>query len=216
MEPPLSSLRPYGQPSKRNWSPPDRPTVNTSILTHSSSSATPLDQSPLIPPLSSSSTPSPWMQQISLSNGPQTPSLSYMMQNGSQTLLRSQDTQPHAPSHPSVSSNDWGNVFSSPLDPSTFAALAASGMITPNPPGLPASLPVRSFRSPAGVPMNPRLTPKDSGHMNQPSSNIDSPWPSSYSPASTLSQRNSPAQHASSNAAGGSYSKRRSPIGGTS
>lgn len=35
---------------------------------------------------------------------------------------------------PAFHDNGWNNVFSSPLDPDTFAALAASGMLPPPPP----------------------------------------------------------------------------------
>ena len=116
-----------------------------------------------------------------------------------------------------VPPNDWNSLFSAPLDPTMFAALAASGVLGPAAPGIASSLPPRSVRSPAEFSQNSRGQgfPKE---MTRSSSNhaIPSGWPaisSSYSSAS-MSQRLP--SHVRSNPNSVSFMKRRSPNSGKS
>ncbi|CAL1707114.1 unnamed protein product [Somion occarium] len=115
---------------------------------------------------------------MSLAGGGQPQSLPYSLHNPSP---HPNSRLPTSASHDSLSSlpnNIWSNVFSAPLDPSTFAALAASGMIGPPTPGA-SSVPSRSFRSPAD------LTPNAPSRSTQSASNA---WPSVPASSSALSQ----------------------------
>lgn len=200
----MSSSKPFAEPLSRAWTPPDRPTLNINALGRPSTTSTPAEQSPHLSSLPNSSHSSPWLQQMALGGQPQ--SLPYHTTPPLSTApeLTSQTNSPIAPS-------EWSNVFSAPLDPSTFAALAASGVLGPATPGIPSSLPARNMRSPAEFPQNSRGQgyPKD---MTRTTSNG---WPSlssSYSPAS-MSQR-LPPSHARSNPNSVAFMKRRSPIMG--
>ncbi|KAH8083769.1 hypothetical protein BXZ70DRAFT_958063 [Cristinia sonorae] len=211
MEPPITSTRGFADISKRSWSPSGRPTVNTTMLAQASTSTTPLERSPHPSSVSNSTASSPWLQQLSLANSGQPQSLPYSMQ------------QPSLASGPrlndvgnSGSNGDWSSVFSSPLDPSTFAALAASGMLGPPTPGIPASLPGRSVRPPSEYvhSARPHVTQsKDigrSGHATQQWSN-NLPPPFSTTPPPSLRGSMS---HIHSNSSNSHYSKRKSPTDG--
>lgn len=170
--------------------------MNTSLSPLSVSSHSALELSPRSSSsVSNSSHSSPWLQQIPLSNP--APS-SYMLQHSVPPPPHTGDTSGQHGPVSSLPSNEWGNVFSSPLDPSTFAALAASGVLGPPTSGVPSSLPARSTRSPHDYPINPRVPPplntKDIGRpaINQ---NLHAPWsnvPSPYSSTPSSSQRASP------------------------
>ncbi|KAH9946988.1 hypothetical protein B0H21DRAFT_822341 [Amylocystis lapponica] len=210
MELPTSSLRGYSEVTKRPWSPPGRPTVNTSGLPHSSTS---LELSPHLSSVSNSSHSSPWVQQTPLSTSQPHPH-PYMLQH------------PIQPSHPGDSSgqhgaastmpnHDWGNVFSAPLHPSTFAALAASGVLGPPSAGVPSSLPNRSNRSPHDYSINPRVQTLNSKEISrQATQGVPVQWsnlPAAYSASSSSSQRASPA-HFRPASGHPSYGKRKSPV----
>ncbi|KAJ3474517.1 hypothetical protein NLI96_g12413 [Meripilus lineatus] len=211
METPTPNQRGFPDANKRPWSPPDRPTVNTNTTVpppHSNSSSTPLEHSPHLSSVSNSNATSPWLQGMSLASSSQSQPLPFPLQDNP---ARSHDLSSRGIA--SLSNTDWSAVFSSPLDPSTFAALAASGMIGPAQPTVPSSLPIRSLRSPPDLNPGTRLQPslaKDPVRSNQ-APPISLPWPvsSSYSSATPLSSRASPAQL--NNA---SLGKRRSPING--
>lgn len=173
MDPPTSPTKDFVDAVKRTWSPA-RPTVNTALLSPTSSSATPIERSPLPTSVTNSSASSPWLQQMSLGSG-QPQSLPYSLHNPHH--LSNARLQTSA-SHDALSSlgsssnhnngNEWSNVFSSPLDPSTFAALAATGMLGPPTPGVSSSMPSRSFRSPSDLNMTPARTPQASTFFKQP------------------------------------------------
>ncbi|THV05070.1 hypothetical protein K435DRAFT_850274 [Dendrothele bispora CBS 962.96] len=133
MDPSSSSHRTYID-SNKSWSPAHRPSVNTSSLpTQSSDLSSPHPSS--IPP---SAHASPWSANIPLTPAPSSPI--FMMNQNSQSSTRSPDQ-----SNPVQSlGQDWANIFANPLDPSTFATLAANGVLGPMP-GHSSSLPASSF-----------------------------------------------------------------------
>ncbi|KAF4567451.1 hypothetical protein EYR40_006454 [Pleurotus pulmonarius] len=93
--------------------------------------------------------------------------------------------QPHQRSHQheesSLTTNsDWGNIFSSPLNPTVFAALAANGVLGPISPGAPSSLPANSFHNNYQPGHRPQVPPLD---VNlQPSLSAASSWSQATSP----------------------------------
>jgi len=137
MERPSSSVRAFENPNlSRSWSPTSRPTLNTSSLTIHPPLSNPSDPSPHPSSIPPSSHSSPWSQDASL--GPSHPH------------LNSHPSSRHVtPEHPrSFSDPDWSNIFSAPLNPTVFAALAANGVIGPVNSGQlssPSSLPASSF-----------------------------------------------------------------------
>ncbi|KAK7692616.1 hypothetical protein QCA50_004248 [Cerrena zonata] len=176
MDPPASPTKDFVDAAKRTWSP-TRPTVNTALLSPTSSSATPLERSPLPTSVTNSSASSPWLQQMSLGSG-QPQSLPYSLHNPHHlSNARLQTSASHdalsslGSSSNNNNSNEWPNVFSAPLDPSTFAALAASGMLGPTP-GVSSSMPSRSFRSPPDLNMTSARTPQGRSHMHTSSASI--------------------------------------------
>ncbi|KAI0695521.1 hypothetical protein BC835DRAFT_943552 [Cytidiella melzeri] len=177
----------------------------TNSLGRASSISTQAEPSPHPSSVSNSSHSSPWLQQMALSGQPpfQTPPLPTAPELASQT------------NSPMPPPSEWNNVFSAPLDPTTFAALAASGVLGPPTPTLSSNIPSRNMRSPAEFPQNTRSQayPKD---MTRSSSNqtVSNGWAASYSPAS-MSQR-LPSSHSRSNPNSVTYIKRRSPIAGNS
>ncbi|KAI0341993.1 hypothetical protein BDW22DRAFT_1429505 [Trametopsis cervina] len=207
MEPSVSSSKGFTEPLPRVWTP-DRPTLNTTSLGRASSTSTPAERSPHLSSVSNSSHSSPWLQQMALSSQPQ--SLPYHTTSPPMTVAPELASQANSPIPPT----EWNNVFSAPLDPSTFAALAASGVLGPATPGIPSSLPARTMRSPGEFPQTPRgqAYSKDIPRST-PSQPGPNGWPamsSSYSPA-TMPQR-LPSSHPRSNPNSVSFMKRRSPI----
>ncbi|KAI0087981.1 hypothetical protein BDY19DRAFT_202927 [Irpex rosettiformis] len=205
MEPLLAS-KGLTEPLSRTNTPPERPTLNTSVLGRPSSTSTPAEHSPHLSAVSSSSHPSPWLQHMALNAQSQPLSFQHASPQSTAQDSASQTNSPVPP-------NDWNSLFSAPLDPTMFAALAASGVLGPATPGIPSSLPPRNLRSPVEISQNSRSQafPKD---MTRSSSNhaVPSGWPavsSSYS-SSSMSQRLP--SHARSNPNSVSFMKRRSPI----
>ncbi|OCH95101.1 hypothetical protein OBBRIDRAFT_810024 [Obba rivulosa] len=185
MELQTSSLRGFNDGNQRPWSPPGRPTVNTSGLARTTASSTPLELSPHLSSVSNSVTSSPWPQQLSLTNCGPSQSLPFMLQQSASQP--SDSLGQHGLGSP-TSGNEWGNMFSSPLDPSTFQALAASGVIPPSA-GVPSSLPSGMNRPTHPFPMNSRDIHSSSGQSVPPQwSNVSSP----YSSTPATSQRGSP------------------------
>lgn len=148
MEPSTSSTRAFVDTASRTWSPPGRPTVNTSAVSHNSSTSTPVDRSPHPSSVSNSSHSSPWLQQMALSTASQSQPGTFHTPSPLSSARRAADLSNQQNSHPSLPQN-WSNVFSSPLDPSTFAALAASGVLGLPAPTVPPSLPSRAMPSQA-------------------------------------------------------------------
>lgn len=207
MEPPITSARGFSDISKRSWSPSGRPTVNTSVLGQASSSTTPLERSPHLSSVSNSSASSPWMQHLSLGNAGQPQSLPFTVQSSHSSGPRPHDSVQQ--------SGDWSNVFSAPLDPSTFAALAASGMLGPPTPGIPSSLPGRSVRPPNDFPSNSRAHAPQSKDYSR----VNNQWPNNMPPPFSTtpppSQRGS-ISHIHSNSNPVPYPpKRKSPVDGS-
>ncbi|KAJ3541343.1 hypothetical protein NM688_g6098 [Phlebia brevispora] len=211
MEPSTSSGRPFADPLPRIWSPPGRPTVNVNTSILSQTPSTPVERSPH-PSAPNSSSSSPWLQQMALAAGSSSQPLPFNVQHTSPTMPsmpRASDLPSQATSRSSLANGDWGHVFSSPLDPSTFAALAASGVLPPPANGLPSSLPATAMRSNdyGRVPSAPYV--KDAPRANQPWTPIHSP----YSGTPPMSQRVSPS-HIRTQSGNLSYSKRKSPGAG--
>ncbi|KAI0081911.1 hypothetical protein K474DRAFT_1612431 [Panus rudis PR-1116 ss-1] len=196
MEPPLTSTKDFADSGKRTWSP-NRPSVNTSILSQTAPSTTSHERSPHPSSVSNSTSTSPWLQQMSLTSSGQPQSLPYPIPNSSAYPRPSESTNLS-----SSSTNDWSNMFSVPLDPSTFAALAASGMIGPPTPGVSSSVPSRTFRSPADL------------GLNALSSQSAAQWPSVSSSSSSNLQQSRSSSHLPSLAGSNSYAKRKSPVAG--
>lgn len=91
--------------------------------------------------------------------------------------------------------SDWATLFSAPLDPTVFAALAANGVLGPVGP---SSLPTSSFDSHYGPPGSRQLP--DIDVMVPPSaSGVWTDSPLSYGPPSTFPQRPNPTRSNSSN-----------------
>ncbi|PCH43863.1 hypothetical protein WOLCODRAFT_122770 [Wolfiporia cocos MD-104 SS10] len=200
MELPTSSLRGYNESTSRPWSP-ERPLVNTSAI------RSPPELSPRSPPLSASHN-SPWLQDLSSSHSQSAP---FMLQHSVPPAPHPGDTSGQHGSVSSLPSHEWGNVFSSPLDPSTFAALAASGVIPGG--GVPSSLPARTNRSPHDFSMNPRVPPLNTKDIGRPGLGQGVSWSNAPSPYSSTpsSQRGSPSLFRSGSGSN-PYGKRRSPV----
>ncbi|KIP11611.1 hypothetical protein PHLGIDRAFT_83279 [Phlebiopsis gigantea 11061_1 CR5-6] len=206
MEPSTSSTRGFVEPASRAWSPPGRPTVNTSALAHTSSASTPVEPSPH--PSSVSARSPSWSQQMDVS----TPGQSHPSTYHAPSPLSSMRPADAHNQRPSLQNTEWTNVFSAPLDPTTFAALAASGVLGPPTPSVPSSLPSRAMRSPAEM-MSAHRPPGYSKEFAR-SGSASGGWPSMsppYSPAA-MPQRSG---HVRSNPGSMSYMRRKSPISGS-
>lgn len=112
---------------------------------------------------------------------------------------------------------EWENMFSAPLDPSTFHRLAAQGFIAPPTAGVPSSLPSASNHTPHDFGVNTRTQPlnvKDLGRRGLPMawSNVSSPY---ASPPAT-SQGLSPINLRSGSGGSASFVRRKSPVAGPS
>lgn len=163
----------------RSWSPATRPTVNTSIPNHHPSASTSSELSP-----HPSAHSSPWSQNVPLGSAP---SSSHFPMSQPLTASRGGISSEHANSMQSLS-NDWANIFSAPLNPTVFAALAANGVLGP-PPGQPASLPSSSFHNHFHPP-NPRHHLPNIDVMVQPSATGQwSESPVSYTPSSSYTSK---------------------------
>lgn len=217
MEPSTSSRRGFGDSTASGtWSPPGRPSVNTSALSHNSSTSTPVERSPHPSSVSTSSHSSPWMQQMALSTASQSQPAAYHAPSPLSALPRAADHSNPPAGHQSLT-QDWTSMFSAPLDPNTFAALAASGVLGPPTPSVPSSLPSRPMRSPAELMSNHR-PPGYSKDFSRPmyGQGGSNGWPGMNAgfPAAPSSHRGAPSGHVRSNPGSISYMKRRSPIAG--
>ncbi|TFK74046.1 hypothetical protein BDN72DRAFT_956115 [Pluteus cervinus] len=181
MQPPASTVRGYMESSvSKSWSPNLRPNLNTSLSSHPSPSDQSTHQSSLPP----SSASSPWSQHASLSSNrssahfPMTPQL---------------HDPPSELSHmiQTYSEEDWGNIFSAPLNPAVFAALAANGVLGPmtqDQLATSSSLPMSST-----IQTNPQTTYRSLGPPSNSSSISSSgPWnqhisPNTYNQSSSYS-----------------------------
>ncbi|KAI0769773.1 hypothetical protein BD413DRAFT_604874 [Trametes elegans] len=204
-------------PKQQAWSSsaPGRPTINTSALPPSGSSSTPLDLSPPPSSVSHSSHSSPWAQNIPLAPSGQSQSTNYMLQHPVPPMPHHGDAQSQFGTPSSLPNNEWSNMFSGPLDPSTFQALAASGVLGPPVGGVPTSMPARSNHGLPDFGVNPRqpLGAKDVGRAGLPPqwSNVSSP----YASPPAASQRASPA-HLRAGTNNPPYTRRKSPVSGLS
>ena len=187
MELPPGAARGITDAHKQAWSSSRRPTVNTSALPPPGSSSTPHNLSPPLSAVSQSSNSSPWAPHVPLATSTHSQPSSYMLQHPVPPMSHHGDVPSQLGSSSSMGNNEWGNVFSSPLDPSTFQALAASGVLGPPTAGVPSSLPARSNHTPHDYGVNPRTQPlnvKDVARsaMNQGIpmtwSNVSSPYSS--------------------------------------
>ncbi|KZT10615.1 uncharacterized protein LAESUDRAFT_720962 [Laetiporus sulphureus 93-53] len=115
----------------------------------------------------------------------------------------------------SLPSHEWGNMFSSPLDPSTFAALAASGILVPPSAGVPSSMSTRSARSSHDFTASHRVPPLNTKDIGRPGLNqgYSGPWSNAPSPYSSTpsSQRASPL-HFRPGSVTNPYDNRKSPV----
>ncbi|KAH9935591.1 uncharacterized protein B0H18DRAFT_976418 [Fomitopsis serialis] len=218
MELPTSQVRAYNEHTSRPWSPQGRPTVNTAGLPHPASSAPSVETSPHPSSVSHSAHASPWLQHISLSASNQPSSVPSMLQHSVPPPPHPGDTSVQHGSVSNMPNHDWGNMFSSPLDPSTFHALAASGVLPPANGGVPSSLPARSVRSPNEFSANVRIPPLNTKDIGRPGAGQGLPghWsnaPSPYSSTPSTSQRASPL-HFRPGSGSQPYGKRRSPVNG--
>lgn len=160
------------------WSPPMRPTVNTSFSNSAfSTSSDPSSHPSSLPPISSlppSSIDSPWSSNPPASSPNQVHDGLHMLSHSSS--YGDELDQLHHPV-----SNDWNNIFSSPLNPSVFAVLAANGVLG-SAQG-PSDISPSSFRSSQYTSTHPRSQSNMNG-MNQHghSHGQTSSWSQSPSP----------------------------------
>ncbi|KII92376.1 hypothetical protein PLICRDRAFT_172475 [Plicaturopsis crispa FD-325 SS-3] len=123
------------------WSPPDRPTVNTSVSRTGIS--TPSERSPRVASVSNSSQSSPWSRNTPLSSSAYPNHHPYMLQQPQRSSGLQADNSEQSSDIPPFPNNEWSNIFSAPLNPTVFAALAANGVL--GPPGTPPTLPSNNF-----------------------------------------------------------------------
>ncbi|KAI8972224.1 hypothetical protein BD414DRAFT_518040 [Trametes punicea] len=216
MELPPGAARGFTKQQAWSSSGPGRPTINTSVLPPSGPSSTPLDVSPPTSSISQSSHSSPWVQQIPLAPSGQSQSANFMLQHSVPPMSHHGDSQSQLGAPSSLSNNDWNNLFSTPLDPSTFQALVASGVLGPPTGGVPSSMPGRSNHSLHDFGINSRTQSLSVKEVSRPSlpaqwSNVSSPY---ASPPAT-SQRASPV-HLLSGPNNTPYIRRKSPNNGLS
>lgn len=104
-------------------------------------------------------------------------------------------SQPNAPSRPQSMSADWASLFSAPLNPSVFAALAASGVFGHLPQGGPFNVPAfpADFHPSTSSSPAPSLS-STPGSWSQPSSSYGASNPSHF-PYKTPHPRQSPQLH---------------------
>lgn len=140
------------------WSPPGRPTVNTSFSNQPSLStqSDELSQHHLSS-LPSSSHASPWSPSVPSSSSHTGP---YMLQQANPRPTIPGDG---ASQRQSLSGSEWNNLFSAPLNPTQFAALAANGVLGVSPDAAP-NVPSASLQSPHYIPSNSR--PQANQHIH--------------------------------------------------
>ncbi|TBU33764.1 hypothetical protein BD311DRAFT_711835 [Dichomitus squalens] len=202
---------------KQAWPSLGRPTINTSALPASGSSPTPLNLSPPPSSVSQSTHSSPWAPETPLAASAQSQTTAYMLQHPVSPMSHHADMPTQYSSQPPAGNTEWGNVFSNPLDPSTFHKLAAQGLFAPPSASVPSSLPPRSNHTPHDFGVNTRaqqLNAHDISRSGIPMtwSNVSSPY---ASPPAT-SHRASPVHLRSGSGASASYARRKSPGAGVS
>ncbi|RPD59799.1 hypothetical protein L227DRAFT_586366 [Lentinus tigrinus ALCF2SS1-6] len=215
MELPPGAARGITDAHKQAWSSSGRPTVNTSALPPPRSSSTSLNQSPPLSSVSQSTSSSPWAPHVPLAASTQSQSNPFMLQHSVPPMSLHGDQVGSS----SLTNGEWGNLFSAPLDPSTFQVLAASGVLGPPTAGVPSSLPARSNHTPHDFGVNSRTQPlnvKDVSRtgMNQSISSAWSNVSSPYSSPPATSSRASPIHLRSGSGGPGPYARRNSPAGG--
>ncbi|KAI0743591.1 hypothetical protein C8Q80DRAFT_1345613 [Daedaleopsis nitida] len=219
MELPPGAARGITDARKQAWSSSRRPTVNTSALPSSGPSSTPLNQSPLLSSVSQSSQSSPWAPHVPLGTSAQSHSTPFMLQHPVPPMSHHGEGPSQLASSSSLANAEWGSMFSAPLDPSTFQALAASGVLGPPVAGVPSSLPSRSNHAPLDFGVNPRTQPVNVKDVSRPGPNqtISLAWSNVSSPYSSppaTSQRASPIHIRSGSGGTGPYARRKSPASG--
>ncbi|TFK89121.1 hypothetical protein K466DRAFT_645137 [Polyporus arcularius HHB13444] len=175
MELPPGAARAITDAHKQAWSSSGRPTVNTSALPPPGPSSTPHNQSPPLSSVSQSTSSSPWSPHLPLAASAQPQSNPFMLQHPVPPM--SHDVPSQVGSSSPLGNNEWGHLFSSPLDPSTFQVLAASGVLGPPTGGVPSSLPARSNHTPHEFGVNPRTQPLNGVPLAW--SNVSSPYSAS-------------------------------------
>lgn len=145
MERPSASNRGLSDAPASAWTSA-KPTLNTSPLTTHQNISSPSELSPHPSSVPPSSASSPWSQAASLSA---THSPSQFLPHNSASRTTSTDTLDSTVGIQQINNTDWASIFSSPLNPSVFAALAANGVLGHLPPlsqgGTPSSLPSSAF-----------------------------------------------------------------------
>ncbi|KAF8658274.1 hypothetical protein AX16_002050 [Volvariella volvacea WC 439] len=136
MQPP-SSARGYMDGNlTKSWSPAPRSALTAALSAHPSPSEH-LNQHSSHPP---SAVSSPWSQHVPLGSSRGS---SHYVPSSSHIQDVSAELTPNLPSY---TEEDLGQLFSAPLDPTMFAALAANGVLGPlaanHPSGAPSSLPI--------------------------------------------------------------------------
>ncbi|KAF9452366.1 hypothetical protein P691DRAFT_235407 [Macrolepiota fuliginosa MF-IS2] len=174
MERPSASNRGLSDTRSSTWSS-TRPTVNTSPLVTHQNASSPSEPSPHPSSVPPSLVSSPWSQAASIS-ATHSPNQFLPLNPASRTA--STDTLDSNTNIQPFNNTDWTSVFSAPLNPSVFAALAANGVLAQVPPlsqGTPSSLPSSAFHhNYDGSPSSPSTTtissqPGTSGSWSQPS-----------------------------------------------
>ncbi|EPQ57047.1 hypothetical protein GLOTRDRAFT_120407 [Gloeophyllum trabeum ATCC 11539] len=197
-----AGLMAYDDP-KLSWSPTLRPTVDTSLP----SSSTPAEASPQSASISATS--SPWSQSAPLSSS-QPSSLLYP--HNRTTSPAGQPGQSSNSMSSPLSNPEWNSLFSQPLNPSVFAALAANGVLgLPASPGDPSSAPSAPHRTGQFPPSLSRSQNAGNFGMNPPELHVNTgSWPStSINPS--FPQRASPARSSGSSRSSTVNSKGKSP-----
>lgn len=213
----LGSTRGDTKTRDKVWSSSSRPTVNTSASPASGSSSTPLNLSPPPSSVPHSAHSSPWTLDIPLGASVQAQSASFMLQQPVSPTSHQPDIPTQFASQSSTVDAEWGNMFSNPLDPSTFHKLAAQGVFGPPPAGVPSSLSSRSNHTPHDFGVNTRAQPLNAQDISRSGipmawSNVSSPY---ASPPAT-SHRESPVHLRSGSGASASFTRRKSPGVGVS
>ncbi|KAF5354744.1 hypothetical protein D9756_005254 [Leucocoprinus leucothites] len=169
-----------------------RPTLNTSPLSTHPGISSPSELSPHLSSIPPSSASSPWSQTASLS-ATHSPG-QFLPLSPASRAASSDNLNPHATIR-QFNNTDWTSVFSAPLNPLVFAALAANGVLPPLSQGTPSSLPSSAFHHPysSSSSSSPTISispqPSTSGSWTQPSS-VYSHTPSLFSSKPPLPRSN--------------------------
>ncbi|KXN90626.1 Nitrogen regulatory protein NUT1 [Leucoagaricus sp. SymC.cos] len=194
MERPSPTNRGHSDLPSSGWSSA-RPTVNTSSLAIHPGVSSPSEHSPHPSSIPPSSASSPWSQAASLS-ATHSPSQFLPLTSASRTA--STDALSSHANLQQFNNTDWASIFSAPLNPTVFAALAANGVLGQLPPlsqGTPSSVPSSAFHhnynglSSSSPTISISSQPSTSGSWTQPSS-VHSQNPSHFSSKAPLPRSN--------------------------